>query len=95
MQRKRGRPPSVWECSYVSDPAPHRRRRLLEERKRVETRLAWAERRGNRAKVEHLEAVLLELDEALALPEEQLDGTGRATEIRRRYGDETARSLGW
>lgn len=92
---RRGLPPSVWECSHVSPPGPHRVARLSAERERLERRLAWAERRGEAAKVERLERQLAGLDDALALPPEALEGSGRAAALRREWGEEMAAALGW
>lgn len=94
--KKPGRPePSVWECSHISDPGPHRVARLTAERERLERRLGWAERRGETDKVERLEEQLAAVEDALAEPPEVLEGTGRATDLRRRWGDEMAEALGW
>lgn len=91
-----GRPaPSVWECSHVSDPGPHRAARLMAERERLERRLAWAKRRGEAGKVGRLEEQLAAVEDALAEPPEVLEGTGRAADLRRRWGDEMAKALGW
>lgn len=95
MAKVRANPPSAYECSYISAAAPHRRRRLVEEQQRLQRRLNWAERSGDHGKVQHLEGLLCDLDDALAQPDEHLEGSGRAHEIRRRYGDEMARALGW
>lgn len=93
---KPGRPsPSVWECSHVSPPGPHRLARLSAERERLARRLSWAERRGEAAKVERLERQLADLDAAMDLPPEALEGSGRATALRREWGEEMAEALGW
>lgn len=95
-KRKPGsRAPSVWECSHVSEIAPHRQARLEEERARLERRLAWAEKRGEAAKVERLEEQLAALDDDLSLAPEELEGRGRTTDLRRKFGDEMCDAFGW
>lgn len=95
-KRKPGRrAPSVWECSHVSEIAPHREARLSAERERLTRRLAWAEKRGEVAKVERLEAQLADLDDALSLPPDALEGNGRSTDLRRKFGDEMCDAFGW
>lgn len=90
-KRKPGRrPPSVWESSHVSEIGPHRLARLTADRERLARRLSWADRRGDHAKVERLERQLAELDDALAQSPEDLEGSGRATDLRRRFGDDVA-----